>query len=441
MLAQELIRIKRDGGSLADDQIRQLVAGITNGEMGDEQLGALAMAIFIRGMNETERVGLTLAMRDSGRVMHWDDLALRGPVLDKHSTGGVGDSTSLLIGPWLAACGAHVPMISGRGLGHTGGTLDKLSSIPGFDPFPEPDRFRRQVAELGVAIIGQTSDLAPADRRFYAIRDVTATVESLPLIVASILSKKLAEGLDGLVLDVKLGSGAVMTDPDRARELAVAIANTAGQAGTPTIAVLSDMNQALAANAGNALEVREIIAILKGEANGGRLLKLSRELAAEMLLIGRLATDIDQARKQLDQAWNSGQVADCFARMISAQGGPTKLAESPDQHLEVAPHIVEMLPEHAGIVQSVDVRALGLAIVELGGGRRRASDNIDPAVGLEAIASPGQQVDQHTPLLKIHARKPADAEKVVAALRQAFEIGESPAQPRVLVSERIRPDF
>jgi thymidine phosphorylase len=439
MLAQELIRIKRDGGTLSSPQIRELVAGIANGQLGDEQLGALAMAIFIHSMNEAERVALTLAMRDSGHLMRWNDLPLRGPVLDKHSTGGVGDGTSLLIGPWLAACGAHIPMISGRGLGHTGGTLDKLSSIPGFNPFPEPERFRRQVAELGVAIIGQTDDLAPADRRFYAVRDVTATVESLPLIVASILSKKLAEGLDGLVLDVKLGSGAVMTDPDRARSLATAIAATAGQAGTPTTAVLSDMSQALAANAGNALEVLEIIDILKGNLPGGRLLALSRELAAEMLLVGHLASDIDQAYNQLDQVWNSGQVADCFARMIRAQGGPADLLEAPNRHLDRAPHVTELLPDQAGIVQSVNVRELGLAVVELGGGRRRASDSIDPAVGLEAIAGPGQAVDRHRALLKIHARKLADADKISAALRRAFVIGPHPAKPQALVAERLRP--
>lgn len=441
MLAQELIRIKRDGGRLDTRQIQALVDGIRSGQLGDEQLGALAMAIFLRGMDESERVALTLAMRDSGRVMRWDDLELRGPVLDKHSTGGVGDGTSLLLGPWLAACGAHVPMISGRGLGHTGGTLDKLSSIPGFDPFPEPERFRQQVAELGVAIIGQTADLAPADRRFYAVRDVTATVDCLPLIVASILSKKLAEGLDGLVLDVKQGSGAVMPEPDRARELARAIVTTASRSGTPTSAVISDMDQALAANAGNALEVAEIIAILRGDAPGGRLLELSRELAVEMLLIGRLAADRAQALARLDQAWNSGQVADCFARMVSAQGGPKDLLDNPGRHLAQAPQVIALKAGQAGIVRRVDVRALGLAVVELGGGRRRASDPIDPAVGLESILAPGTRVEADTPLLKIHAGADAPLAEITQTLRQAFIIGDRETSSAELITDRIGPNI
>jgi len=377
MLARELLRNKRLGQSLNQAEITFLVQGMADGSLGNEQLGAFAMAVALKGMNTSEQVALTLAMRDSGRVMHWQELDLPGPMLDKHSTGGVGDSTSLLIGPWVAACGGFVPMITGRGLGHTGGTCDKLESIPGYETAPDPERFRRIVAELGVAIIGQTGDLAPADRRLYGVRDVTGTVDCLPLIVASILGKKLAEGLDGLVLDVKFGSGAVMPDVDQARELAIALAETARSAGTPTLAVLSDMNQSLARNAGNALEILEVVELLNGQRKGGRLFDLSRALSADLLIVGRLASHRDQALEKLDKAWQSGAVADRFARMVAALGGPANLLDKPDHYLPAAPVRADLFPTSPGTVREIDVRALGLAVIELGGGRRQASDSID----------------------------------------------------------------
>ncbi|MFU8877974.1 MAG: thymidine phosphorylase, partial [Wenzhouxiangellaceae bacterium] len=431
MLPQEIIRAKRDGKRLSEDEIRQFVAGITEDSVAQEQLGAFAMAVFLNGMERDETVALTLAMRDSGRVMQWP--GLDGPVLDKHSTGGVGDTVSLILGPWVAACGGYVPMISGRGLGHTGGTLDKVGAIPGYDAFPAPDRLDHIVREVGCAIIGQTDDLAPADRRFYAARDVTATVECLPLIVASILSKKLAAGLDGLVMDVKTGSGSVMGSLERAVELAEAIGSVSGEAGTPASTLVTDMNQVLATTAGNALEVAEAIAILDGRIRDGRLLEVTRELAAEMLILGRLAEDPEQAFIRLDRVLASGEVAERFARMVEAMGGPSDLLEQPERHLARAPVCLDVFAENAGIITTIDVRAVGLAVVELGGGRRRANDEIDPAVGLSEIAGLGEAVDPHRPLARVHARNQADAQLAAQRLQSAFEITDRQADREAIV--------
>lgn len=436
MLFQELIRAKRDGRALLDQELAELIAGTVDGRVSNEQLGAFAMAVFWRGMSQSETASLTRAMRDSGRIMRWTD-GVSGPVLDKHSTGGVGDATSLLIGPWLAACGAHVPMISGRGLGHTGGTLDKLASIPGYDPFPTPARFERAVKEIGVAIIGQTQDLAPADRRLYAIRDVTATVDCLPLIVASILSKKLAEGLDALVLDVKTGSGAFMPDPARAAELAETLVRVSVEAGTPAVALLTDMDRPLARCAGNALEVAEVLDLLTGKTRGGRLFELSRELSADVLMLGGLASERSQALATLDHAWAGGEVAERFARMVSALGGPEDLLERYAQQLPQAPIVRPVFAGQAGRVQAVDLRAIGLAVVALGGGRRRAADPINPAVGLSDLAPVGQAVDPNRPLAVIHAHSSAAAEQAALALQAAVTIGDEQVAAAPLILRRI----
>ena len=436
MLFQEMIRAKRDGRALDTGELKKLVTAIVDGRISDEQLGAFAMAVYWRGMNEAETTALTRAMRDSGRVMDWTG-ELSGPVLDKHSTGGIGDATSLLIGPWVAACGGHVPMISGRGLGHTGGTLDKLAAIPGYNPFPDPETFRRTVREVGVAIIGQTDDLAPADRRLYAIRDVTATVDCLPLIVASILSKKLAEGLDGLVLDVKTGSGAVMTDPGRATELAQALVRVSTEAGTPAVAVLTDMGRPLASCAGNALEVAEVLDLLTGKTRGGRLLELSRELSAHMLMLGGLAADRSEALSALEQAWTSGAVAERFERMVVALGGPADLLSAYPKLLPRAEVVEPVHPEHGGQVQSMDMRAIGLAVVALGGGRQRASDDIDPAVGLSDLVPVGQTVDSRRPLAVVHARSAEDAEQAARQLRAAVTMGNDEMAQPPLISRLI----
>ncbi len=437
-LPQELIRAKRDGEALSPEAIRELVGGISDGSLSDAQVGALAMAVYLNGMSAAETVALTEAVRDSGEVLTWDDLDLPGPVLDKHSTGGVGDLVSLVLGPWIAACGGHVPMVSGRGLGHTGGTLDKLGAIPGYDIAPTRERFRALVSEAGVAIVGQTAELAPADKRLYAIRDVTATVESLPLIVSSILGKKLACGLDALVMDVKTGNGAFMPTPEKSRELAETIAEVASRAGTPTTALLTDMSQPLAPCAGNAVEVREAIRLLTGEVRDGRLLEVTRVLAAELLLAGRLAENRSAALALLDERLASGAAAERFSRMVTGLGGPADLLERHDRYLPQAAIVRPVHAERRGRVTRMDTRAVGLAVVELGGGRRTPQDAIDHAVGLTDIAAIGDSVDGERPLAWVHARSEADAERAAAQLLAAIQIGEERVAAPTLIQDVIR---
>jgi len=423
----ELIRRKRDGGRLGEDEVAALVAGITDGSLSDAQVGALAMALFLRGIEPGERVALTLAMRDSGSVLAWED----HPVLDKHSTGGVGDKVSLMLAPMVAAGGGRVPMISGRGLGHTGGTLDKLEAIPGYDVAPSPDRLREVVAQAGCAIVGQTAQLAPADRRLYAIRDATGTVESIGLIVASILSKKLAAGLDALVLDVKAGSGAFMPAREDARALAQALVDTATGAGLACSALVTSMDQVLGRTAGNALEVREAVAYLTGEERDPRLHEVTVALAGRLLELGGEEGGAGRAQAALD----SGAAAERFARMVAALGGPADLLERPDAHLPAAPVTLEALPERPGTIAALDVRAVGLAVTALGGGRRREDDEVDPAVGFSAVAGPGEEVGPGRPLAVVHARTRADAEQAARALRAAVALGDAPPDSSAVLEE------
>jgi thymidine phosphorylase len=436
-LPQEIIRRKRDGAGLAEAEIAFFVRGLADGSIGEGQVAAFAMAVFFRGMTMAERVALTRAMAGSGTVIDWSGLALAGPVLDKHSTGGVGDKVSLMLAPLVAACGGVVPMISGRGLGHTGGTLDKLDSIPGYNTAPDLALFRRVVAEAGAAIIGQTAELAPADRRLYAIRDVTATVESIPLITASILSKKLAAGLQGLVMDVKFGSGAFMVEPAHARELAQSIVSVATGAGLPTVALLTDMNQVLGTTAGNALEVREAIEWLAGRDPDPRLDEIVLALGVEMLLLGRLAPDAAAARRQLVAAKESGAAAERFQRMVAALGGPTDLVERPHQHLPSAPIQRPVFADRPGYLAAKDVRAIGLAVLELGGGRRRVEDRIDHRVGLTEVLGLGEPVGPDRPLAIIHAADEAAAERAAAAIRAAIRLSENRAAPGPAVAHRL----
>jgi thymidine phosphorylase len=423
VLPQEIIRRKRDGGVLSGDEIRFMVEGLTDGRVSEGQVAAFAMAVFFRGMAIDERVALTLAMRDSGTVLSWDDLP--GPALDKHSTGGVGDTVSLMLAPAVAACGGYVPMISGRGLGHTGGTLDKLDAIPGYVSQPDKATFRKVVREVGCAVIGQTADLAPADKRFYAIRDVTGTVESLDLITASILSKKLAAGLSGLVLDVKSGTGAFMATLDDARALAASLVRVANGAGLPTVALLTDMSEPLATSAGNALEVRAAVDFLTGARVDPRLFEVTVALGAEMLVIGGLSPDLAAGRAAIEAAFRSGRAAERFQKMVSALGGPGDLVDDPSRHLALAPVVRAVHAPAAGHVSSIDTRAIGVAVVALGGGRTRASDPIDPSVGFTDLAGLGDAVDASRPLGVVHARSEADADAAAAALRSAYAIGEA----------------
>lgn len=435
LLPQEIIRRKRDGEELSAEEICAFVAGIASGALSDAQLGAFAMAVYLRGMSVAETVALTLAMRDSGRVLRWPDDGR--PVLDKHSTGGVGDKVSLILAPLLAACGARVPMISGRGLGHTGGTLDKLESIPGYDTRPEVERFQRVVDAVGCAIVGQTAELAPADGRLYAIRDVTATVESIPLITASILSKKLAAGLGLLVMDVKAGSGAFLPELARARALARSIVDVCEGAGTRCRALITDMNRVLGRTAGNALEVEEAVRVLCGEPADPRLLEVVMALAAEALVASGLAADEPQARRQAAKAMTSGAAAERFAAMVRALGGPADFVEHARNHLPRAPVMRPVPAPRAGFVEAVHVRALGLAIVRLGGGRTRPDAGIDHRVGLDACRGPGDRVEAGEPLAIIHAADSDTAQAVMPDVVGAFVIGDTPQPMTPPVIERI----
>lgn len=438
MLAQEIIRRKRDGHVLADGEIAALASGLANGGLSEGQAAAFAMAVFFRGMNPAECASLTRAMAHSGRMLDWAGDALGAPIVDKHSTGGVGDNVSLMLAPMVAACGLFVPMISGRGLGHTGGTLDKLDSIPGYVSQPGEAAFRAAVKAAGCAIIGQTQELAPADRRLYAIRDVTATVESIPLITASILSKKLAAGLDGLVMDVKTGSGAFMPTLEGARALARSIVDTASQAGLKTQALITDMSEPLASAAGNAVEMRNAVDYLTGAHRDPRLHEVTLALGARMLRLGGRAVDEAQARAKLARALDSGAAAERFGKMVAALGGPADFMERAEAHLPQTP-IVRPAPAPAGVVVSIDTRAIGLAVVAMGGGRRVASDAIDPAVGFTRLLGLGAQAGPAAPLAFVHARDEAQIAAAAAALLGAYRFAPAPAAARPLVVESVEP--
>ncbi|PKR59318.1 thymidine phosphorylase [Thalassospira lohafexi] len=424
MLPQEIIRRKREGDVLSDAEIAFFVKGIADETISEGQVAAFAMAVFFNGMTMDERAALTRNMRDSGTVLDWKALGLDGPVVDKHSTGGVGDKVSLMLGPIVGACGAFVPMISGRGLGHTGGTLDKFDSIPGYRTAPTLEEFAKVTREVGCAIIGQTADLAPADKRFYGIRDVTATVESIPLITASILSKKLAAGLDALVMDVKFGSGAFMNEYERARELAQSITEVATRNGVPTVALLTDMEQVLGDTVGNALEMREAIDFLTGKHQEQRVYDVTMALAAEMLAVSGVATDVADGFQMAGEALESGKAAEVFSKMVSSLGGPSDFVEKHDKYLEAAPMVQVVKAAKTGRVLSMDARKVGLALVALKGGRTRADQKIDFAVGFSDFIKVGQPVSAETPLCMAHTRDQAQLDEATALLRDAIEIGE-----------------
>jgi thymidine phosphorylase len=430
VLPAELIRRKRDGHALTREEIAFLVRGIADGGLSDAQVGALAMAVFLRGLDGGERVALTEEMTRSGTVLAWD---LDRPVLDKHSTGGVGDKVSLMLAPIVAACGGAVPMVSGRGLGHTGGTLDKLDAVPGYDTAPSPETLRRVVGEVGCAIVGQTAEVAPADRRLYAIRDATGTVESIPLIVASILSKKLAAGLDALVMDVKHGSGAFMARRTDAEELAAALVEVAAGAGLPTVALLTDMDQVLGATAGNALEVLEAVDHLEGVAREPRLREVTVALAGTLLAQGGLATDEEAGRAAAERALDSGAALERWQAMVRALGGPADVRSA----VARAPVARAVSPERPGVVSGMDCRAVGLVVTGLGGNRRREDDAIDPAVGLSEIAPVGAPVGPDRPLAIVHARDAAGFEAAATALRAAVLVGDAAPEPRPVVTGRV----
>ena len=435
-LPQELIRKKRDGLVLTDAEITFMVQGITSGQLSDAQLGAFAMVVFQRGMTMAERITLTKQMMYSGKVLSWQQLDLDGPVVDKHSTGGVGDKVSLMLGPIVAACGAYVPMISGRGLGHTGGTLDKFDSIPGYNAYPDEDLFKSLVKRVGCAIIGQTAELAPADQRLYATRDVTATVESIDLITASILSKKLAAGLDALVMDVKTGNGAFAAEMSMAQELSQSISQVATGAGVPTRCLITDMDQVLGRNVGNAVEMAECIDFLLNPTQADwRLLDITIELAAHMLDISGVAGSLDVARDKASAALTKGHAAQVFADMVVGLGGPADLLEKPAHYLPQAPMVKPIVATQAGYVSAMDVRGIGLSLVSLKAGRSKADDAIDYAVGLSDMVQIGDYVEQGQTLAVAHVRTDEQLALVNQQVPSLIQLAPEAPAAQALVKE------
>lgn len=424
MLVQEIILKKRNGHALSKDDIVTFIRGVTDESISDSQIAAFTMATWFTGMSAAETVDLTLAMRDSGDVLDW-----RGwdrPIADKHSTGGVGDNVSLMLAPIAAACGLAVPMISGRGLGHTGGTLDKLESIPGYDIHPQTDRLRSIIKEVGCAIVGPTALLAPADKRIYAVRDVTSTVDNIALITASILSKKLASGLQTLVLDVKVGSGSFMTEREDAEKLARTLVDVANGAGLKTSAFITDMNEPLADSVGNSLEVDTCLRFLKGELEGSRLETVVYALVAEMLVSSGVETSSASARLRVEQAVQSGAALDRFARMVNLLGGPADFVERADTYLAKAPVIRPVLAEKAGYLSACDTIAVGRGLVMLGGGRQLASDRIDHRVGFSALKPLGSKLEKGDAFALVHARNDAEADMGAAMIKQAYAWSDEP---------------
>lgn len=438
MLPQEIIRRKRDGHELSAEEIGFIVRGIHDGTLSEGQVASFAMTVFFRGMTVAERVALTLGLARSGLMLDWRALDLPGPVIDKHSSGGVGDKVSLMLAPIAAACGAFVPMISGRGLGHTGGTLDKLASISGYNVQPDIDTFRRVVRDVGCAVIGQTDDLAPADRRLYATRDVTGSVESIPLLVSSILSKKIAEGLDGLVMDVKCGSGAFCDTEEMARDLARSLVDVAGRAGLPTVALITDMDRVLGRDVGNALEVAETVAYLTGRGlREPRLHEVTMALAGEMLALGGLTPDVAAGRARAEAALSDGRAAETFARMVSALGGPDDFLEHAARYLPPATVIRPCAADCSGHVVGMDARQVGIAVVALGGGRSHADDAIDPSVGLTDVIDVGTPVRAGSPLCIVHAATETAADEAIELVRRAIRIADAPPAAKPVILERL----
>ena len=436
MLAQEIIRRKRDGHALDRAQIDAFVGGLVDGSWSDAQASAMAMAIYVNGMSRQETVELTEAMRSSGDVL---DLSFPGPVVDKHSTGGVGDKVSLMLAPIVAACGGIVPMISGRGLGHTGGTLDKLESIPGYRTQVTRHEVEAALRRAGCAIVGASGEIAPADRRLYAIRDVTGTVESIPLICASILSKKLAAGLDAMVLDVKVGNGAFAADLTFARNLAAAITEVAGGCGLRTCAWITDMNQVLGRTCGNAVEVTEALQLLRGEPGDARLARVVTTLAAELLVLGGIEAGREAAEARVARAVASGKALEHFALMAAALGAAPDFVENAAQLLPRAPVQRALAAERGGWVSRVATREIGLALIVLGGGRRKSEDAIDPRVGFTEIAAPGDRVERGGVLAVVHAASEADAQAACRALSSVFTIADAAPEPAPVLIERMGP--
>lgn len=438
MRPQDVIRKKRDGKNLTREEIGFFVNGVTTGAVADYQISALLMAIFLNGMNEDEQQALTEAMLNSGSILDFSDIPK--PKADKHSTGGVGDKTSLIIAPMVAACGVCVPMISGRGLGHTGGTLDKLESIPGYRVNLSTTEFRKTLEEVGYAMAGQTAEIAPADKKMYALRDATSTVEAIPLIVASIISKKGAAGLDAMVIDVKFGNGAFMREPARATALAHALVKTGNSCGIRTRALLTDMNQPLGRAVGNSVEVEECINLLRGDASEAAkpVMDLSLELSAHMLVLANVAESLEEAHARLQKILNSGAALECLRKNILAQGGDPRVCDSPAEFLPLVKEFVKVESPRSGFIKNVDTAEIGHTIAAIGGGRVRIEDVIDPTVGYLAERKIGDEVKAGDALGIIYCSDSAKAQEARTSIQAAYEVAEEPvSELQKLVKEVI----
>ena len=429
MRPQDVIRKKRDGLSLSREEIDFFIAGVTSGRIADYQVSALLMAIYLNGMDQDEQQALTEAMLNSGNILDFTDIPK--PKADKHSTGGVGDKTSIIIAPLVAACGVCVPMISGRGLGHTGGTLDKLESIPGYRVALSATEFKQVLDQVGYAMAGQTAELAPADKKMYALRDATATVEAIPLIVASIISKKGAAGLDAMIIDVKVGNGAFMREEARARELAHALVSTGNSCGIKTRALLTDMNQPLGGAVGNSLEIEECIKILRGEANEAArpTLDLSLDLCAQMLLLANVDKTIEAARARLEDVLHSGKALECLRSNIEAQGGDPRVCDAPGEFLPLVKETVKVESPRSGFINTIDTTEIGHAIAAIGGGRVRIEDTVDPTVGFTSELKLGDQVRAGEAIGIVYCADPGAAAEAARRIQSAYHIGDAPLAP------------
>ena len=438
MRPQDIIRKKRDGLSLSREEIDFFIAGITSGRIADYQVSALLMAIYLNGMDQDEQQALTEAMLNSGHILDFSDVPK--PKADKHSTGGVGDKTSIIIAPLVAACGVCVPMISGRGLGHTGGTLDKLESIPGYRVNLSLTEFKQVLDQVGYAMAGQTAEIAPADKKMYALRDATSTVEAIPLIVASIISKKGAAGLDAMIIDVKVGNGAFMRDEDRAKALAHALVGTGNSCGIKTRALLTDMNQPLGGAVGNSIEIEECIKLLRGEADEAAqpTLELSLELSAHMLVLANVDESLEAARTRLEKVVQSGKALECLRSNIAAQGGDPRVCDDPASFLPLVKENVKVESPRSGFITSVETTEIGHAIAAIGGGRVRIEDKIDPTVGFTAELKLGDQVSAGQRIGMVYSADAAAAAEAARRIQAAYHIDDQPpAEPLKLVKEII----
>ena len=444
LLPAQIIQKKRDGNALSEDEIRFFVNGFTDGKLPEYQMAALAMAVCFQGMSFDETMWLTRAMIESGKVVQWREDSAQGPkgpgasfYADKHSTGGIGDKVSLILAPLVACCGVKVPMISGRGLGPTGGTLDKLESISGFRTGLSLDEFKRVTDKIGCAMIGQTAEIAPADKKFYALRDVTATVSCLPLIVASIMSKKLAENVDGLVLDVKWGSGAFMRTRETSLELGRAMVEVGKRYGKKVCALQTDMNQPLGQQIGNALEVRECIELMSGKTKADDLMEVTLALSAEMLLMAGVAKNVAAAREMLQKKLASGEALKKFGEMIEAQGGDARVCDDV-KRLPVTKHTKPIPAPKSGYVQTIECDQIGYAVIALGGGRKVTNDKLDFAVGFEKPKKIGDAVEKGAPLMVMHYNDDGRGNEAARMVQDAYKVEEKPVTTRLpLIVQRI----